>query len=808
MNSKEAQEKELKKSKDEESITKMIKENLKKIISLSCCVLLMALSIVACTSDEDGMQIVLVNGNSGGHGPGGDLAMAVGRGRFIETSRSLPEEKARILDMVILEDGTIRIIDQLGVLHDSTDDGVTWSLSPTQIDLLGEGRGGTPMAAALSSSGSVFISLTSGNLYLDSSGQKFWVDIDLPVPEWMMDTGEGEDSSHVVIFGDEREYEQSTQMMWQIRFTSNHYILGVGVMPDVIYYINPRTGEILTTFGQEGGFLMYHDFMETKGQVFAFSTEGISTYDLESGRLLEVDGALREFFGEGGPPLIGIGTGFHQMRLIQGREPEVLNIVKRSGLYRYTLGGNQIEQVINGAINTMSNPAYGFGAVVEKENNSFLIVYIGVEDQLLMDYTFDPNAETVPSEEMVVFSMFDNGIIRQAISMFQSQNPHILVHHEIGITEGSAMTVSDVITALNTRMLAGSGPDILFFDDIPFKPYIKNGLLLELSELANGLMASGDFFENILISLREDGGIYVIPAGFTLLAKAGPSDLLGQNLELSQLANQIEDLRREDGNVDTIVGDLRPGMLLQSTLHYVYSRLLDPGGTVNESVLREFLGDVRRIYDANDFVCPWGDDVEMMVFGDITGRFSEPPLSFDFSGIMNNEQRMSIGAITNFFAFDMMHGTHGAVGWDYRVRSEFIPTNLMGINARSNRLEESKSLFEFMFSKEIQSSAHFPGLPVNVAGVEVRVAKAGVSSGSIGISLEDGGILSLDIYGSSVEQLSRLKSEIRQVSIPSAPNRFILEVILEEGVLYLEGNQSLEDAVEGILRRVNLFLAE
>ena len=785
----------------------MIKEKSKKIIRLCCCVLLVALSIMACTPDEEGLQIGL--GNGGSSGPGGDLAMAVGTGRFIETSRTLPDEKGTILDMTLLEDGTIRIIDQLGILFDSTDGGVTWSPSLTQMDLSGERAAGMPIAAAISSKGSVFISLTSGNLYVDSTGEKFWVDTNIPVPDWMMDNEEGEEASNVILFGDEGGYERSTQVMMQVRFTSDHNILGMGMMPDAIYHINPRTGETLTTFAQEGGFLFYHDFMEMNGQVFAYSTEGISTYDLESGRLLEVNGALREFFGEGGSSMMGIGVGFHQKRLIPGREADTLIIVKRSGLYRYVLGGSQIEQLINGAINTMSNPTYGFGAVVEKENNRFLIAYIGVGGQRLMDYTFDPDAETVPSEEMIVFSMFDSGVISQAISMFQSQNPHILIHHEVGITEGSAITVSDVITTLNTRMLAGSGPDIIFFDSIPFEPYIKNDLLLELSELVNGLKTRGDFFENILESKRDDGGIHVIPAAFFLLATAGPPELIGQNLELSQLAEQVEELRRRDGNINTILGEFRSGMLLQSTLHYVYPSLINPGGTANELVLREFLEDVKRIYDANGFVCPWDDvEMDMMVFGDITGRMFEPSISMNFSGIKNNQQRISIGAITNFFTFDMMHGTHELVGWDYQVRSEFIPQSLMGINARSSRLEESKSFFEFMLSDEIQSSAHFPGLPVNLAGVEARFAEAGVESGSIGVSLEDGSFASLDISGASVEQLNRLKSEIAQVSIPSTPNRFILDAILEEGVLYVEGGQSLEEAVEGILRRVNLFLAE
>ena len=39
-------------------------------------------------------------------------------------------------------------------------------------------------------------------------------------------------------------------------------------------------------------------------------------------------------------------------------------------------------------------------------------------------------------------------------------------------------------------------------------------------------------------------------------------------------------------------------------------------------------------------------------------------------------------------------------------------------------------------------------------------------------------------------------------------NRVIQEFVLEQGEKYLKGDQSLEEAVEAVMKKVNLYLAE
>jgi hypothetical protein len=760
---------------------KMIKQSIKKVLIAALCITAIIVATVGCNSnDGEGNQ-----GTGFEDGGRGDMAMAVGSGRFIETGRSLPEGMAMILDIVLLDDGTIRLIDQLGVLYDSDDDGVTWNKSGIQYDLSGYDVGDL-FSASITSNGSAFMSFERGYLHISSTGESNWLDIDLPELE---------------AFGD---FEMNNFLI-EVTFTSNYQILGKSALGTSIYLIELSTGEVVNTFEQEEEWMPFLDFMELNGKLYALTIHGIDIYDLETGRFLEVDMALQEHFSNSEDSFVGFGM--HNIRIFPGREENVIYIVERSGLYRYTLGASQLEQIINGALTTMSNSAYGFMAVLEKENNSFLISFIGAAGQMLMDYTFDPDADIVPTEELVIFSLFDQMTIRQAVSMFQSQNPHLLIQYEVGLPEDSPLTVSDAIVSLNTRIMAGDGPDIIFLDDMPYQAYIENGILLELSEVVSQLKNDYEFFENILMSHSINGEVHAVPISFSLLAAAGPQDMLQNTLNLSDLADLVEDLRDANEEIDTILGWLAPKATIITLIHYLYPSLLQDDGTIDENALRQFLEEVKRIYDANE-----RDMYSRPEFGfsmGLTGRATlELPLAADAMTIMDNQQILSIGTINHFFSFDMVLSVNDLANWDYILRNEFVPLNIIGINAGSARISDSLEFLRFVFSLEVQSSPNFLGLPVNIGGIESRFDGAGQATGSLGMSTSDGNTFFLDLYGASVADLNRLIGEIRTLETASSINMMVFQVIHEEGTAFLEGSQSLDDTVGGILMRVNLFLAE
>ncbi len=59
------------------------------------------------------------------------------------------------------------------------------------------------------------------------------------------------------------------------------------------------------------------------------------------------------------------------------------------------------------------------------------------------------------------------------------------------------MTTSDAIRTLNTEVMAGEGPDILFMDGLPVNSYIEKGLLADVSDVMNPLISDGKLLKTL-----------------------------------------------------------------------------------------------------------------------------------------------------------------------------------------------------------------------------------------------------------------------------------------------------------------------
>ena len=58
------------------------------------------------------------------------------------------------------------------------------------------------------------------------------------------------------------------------------------------------------------------------------------------------------------------------------------------------------------------------------------------------------------------------------------------------------------------------------------------------------------------------------------------------------------------------------------------------------------------------------------------------------------------------------------------------------------------------------------------------------------------------------EQLEELRQMLEAADTPSLTDETIWNVVKEQGEKYLEGSQELEEAVNNIMQKVNLYLAE
>ncbi|MDE5598732.1 MAG: hypothetical protein K2J04_13010, partial [Lachnospiraceae bacterium] len=292
------------------------------------------------------------------------------------------------------------------------------------------------------------------------------------------------------------------------------------------------------------------------------------------------------------------GNGFdtdngYEMFFFPG-ETDILYIAGGKGLHRHVIGGSAMEQVIDGNLSTFGNPTHRILSVVLLENNEFLALF---DDSRLVRFTYDPDTPTVPGERLSVYSLKENSTIQQAISLYQMANPEVLVQYEVGMSQDSAITREDALKSLNTKIMAGEGPDVLILDGMPIDSYIEKGLLADMTSMLTGLNGEEELFGNIVNAMKMGNGIYAMPCEIEIPVISAKEKYLSGMKDLEGIADTIETLRKENPEKNLISLCSEKGVLRFFGMVCVPA-WTGTDGSLNKEVVTEFLTQSKRIYDA------------------------------------------------------------------------------------------------------------------------------------------------------------------------------------------------------------------
>lgn len=144
-------------------------------------------------------------------------------------------------------------------------------------------------------------------------------------------------------------------------------------------------------------------------------------------------------------------------------------ILNDKGIHRLEKDGSLLQTVVDGALTSISNPRNSFTSfyVSEKEKEEYYVLGNGVQSKWIYHYYFDETIPSVPEHEITVYSLYENGTIRQGINVFQKNNRDVKVNYIVAMEEENSATISDIIRALNTELITGEGADILVLDGLP-----------------------------------------------------------------------------------------------------------------------------------------------------------------------------------------------------------------------------------------------------------------------------------------------------------------------------------------------------
>ncbi len=800
----------------------------KKLTAFLCAVSLLVLSLSGCgtkltgNSTESGQKNEGQNstdskeeeqdfGNlDGQQSPAENTAM----GRYVESAVDMSEYCASSLRITRLQDGTLVIPDHYNGKIVSKDNGVTWQQEEiewfTEIAVKKESY-----IASLScgTDGSF------GVIYEDGSKKN--------------ETGEedGADDGQMDMEG-LIVRPDGTQISFKVPVTEEDIWIC-----DIWFSDSGRA--FVTTLGRniyevkEDGssekFLTVNDgrpeHIEFVGNVMVMDGEyqdEILLYDIEKKEYVE-DEVLVSFVNENYKNRNYSTVDCYTMFFFPGEEG-VLYLAGDKGLHRHVIGGGAIEQVIDGNLSCFGNPAYIFRGMTMLPDNEFLALF---SDNKMVRFTYNPDIPTVPDERLKLYSLKDNDMVRQAITIYQSDNPEVYVEYEVGMGDGSSVTRDDALKKLNTQIMAGQGPDVLVLDNMPADSYIDKGMLLDLTECVNEMEAENRPFDNIVEAFRKEGKVYMLPCEMRLPFISGKEAYISGVEDLEDMADMVEQIRKENPGIDIMQICSEKGIMRLFTMISA-PEWKTKSGEINKDIIKDFLQQTKRIYDAQmdgleeKYVDKYRTKSEnILTYYGVKLEDSDFLGDGGWYGIIGEGIPVQFGSayfrgeITQQFSINKVKGfeDHIFKPLDGHSKDVFIPKTLVGINAASTQMDAAKKMVKTMFGKSNQSSL-FNGFGVTQSSLEAAftieeryVSEDGIYS-SAAVGSPDGETVSFDIYWFTDEQKSWTAEWMKRVKVPYVSDQALEEAVYNEGVNFIQGRQSLDEAVDAIEQRVSIYMSE
>lgn len=544
-------------------------------------------------------------------------------------------------------------------------------------------------------------------------------------------------------------------------------------------------------------------------------------YDMDAGAFVE-DEALVEFVEENYKDRRYNGTDYADMYLLPGEDGTVY-LAGKKGIHRHVIGGNMMEQIVDGNLSMLSNPSYSITDMLPIEGDAFWVLFVNGK---LIRFTYDPDIPSVPENMVTIYSLRENANIRQAVSLYQMNHPDIFVSYEVGMGDTGSVTREDAVKKLNTEIMAGEGPDLLVMDELPLASYIDKGMLLDLTDYFAQYSSGDPLFDNVIGALMRDGKAYVAPATIGVPNLVYKEDGTENVTDLSGVAEMVEKLRRQYPSEDIIGICNERGILKRFAPTSAPKWVLD-GGAIDKEAIGEYLSQCKRIYDAQmegldeEIIASYeGRTVRMEEYWGMSLSEMDSEIYMEMLEFIGGMQQLMAGWTNSEYTFVQISSIDRTKGFENTKAAPmqghcshvFKPQTMLGINVSSGQIEEAKGFMDAFLSADVQSM--YDGLPLNKKAFDSQFTPKedflgeNGEYGSWATSNGDGMFIEYTSYWPSDEQIAAFREQIAALNTAYIPDKMLEEAVFDQGTAYMSGERSLEQALDGIEKAVAIYMAE
>lgn len=687
---------------------------------------------------------------------------------YREENLQLPDNVADIL-AVREAAGTVWMVTD-GVVYFSKDGGETWEPDEVKTAAMPEAC----TAAAVSSQGTIAFASEDGKLLMQKSDG----------------TQVSADSGF-----------QDGGVCYTLEFADENILLAADTGSN-IHIIDSSKESLTGTVAAEGEY--HYLAVPVGGEILTLTGEGVKYYGYQ-GEMQDGNEVVNSLLAQ---DIADFNSGKGGV-LIQDLEENGFYYACKRGLYHYTLGGSITEQFIEGVSNSMGDSECSFYRMAALSDRTFLIVYRkGSSEIELKKYVFSEKTEREDDDsgtnalegDLTVYTLYKNALLEQEINAINRENPDSTVSIEVGLTDEAGLTADDAVKALNTEILAGNGPDIIIMDGMPVEQYCESGLLADLSGVLSEAAKAEGIYENIASAYEKDGAVYAVPARFQFPVMIGEEKKLAQITDLDSLVDVVRTLKEQHPEQASITGLYDEG-LLEYLFDFCAPSWISSSGEIDADRLKTFLKDVKAIEDIQKEGVNDADREAVMegyVYSDDNAELDQPvevtagrqSLAFYLSKSLNFSRLLLDNIQDTAYGFDGSRGQSANV---------FIPREIIGINAKGQNQSAAAAFVKEFLSSACQTAFHIEdtAYPVNRAAFWSKAESELQAAPDYGLDSEV-----------CKAGFDKIQSIVEKLSVCSVTDTVIRDAVVEQGMLCLKGEASLDEAVDGIVQKVSLHMAE
>ena len=492
-------------------------------------------------------------------------------------------------------------------------------------------------------------------------------------------------------------------------------------------------------------------------------------------------------------------------------DEENWHIISGEGITRMVLGNEVGEVILDGTMASMGSSLNRITGIIKGQEDDFYVLYSQPKASTwsLMHYTYDAEAMAVPENTLRVFGLSENATVEDALLGFQKTHPDVKVEFlTSGKEEGITM---DDIRSLNTELLGGNGADVLLLDGLSAESYIDKGILADLTDLADGLMAQESYLESILKSTaQKDGKIYGMPVKFSVPVIYGDENTKGALSSLDSLKSYLEEHPEA-----SIFGIAQRDYIRDFLFQMYQDEIIKEDGKVDQEKLADLLEiEVKIAANARAEVFE-EDGSAQMDMGTAAKIFQQDMFSNGGSAaIINHPDSVAtskIASVTDMMTpYTLMRKM--SLSPD-TLEGLYIPKGIVGINKDTKQKEITEEFVKYLFSPEVQGKPVGDGLSVLESGMGILKEELAseYATGLVTMSswkFEGEEEIVLDVSYPTEEEVDGLITICRTLKKPATQDCVIWNIYQTEADECLGGNVDAKTAAKNIAQKVDTYLAE